>query len=54
MKDTIQVTLECGCVVVMNVEDINNETQVKGSVIAVACDEHVEGEEHTIERIQEV
>ena len=54
MKDTIQVTLECGCVVVMNVEDINNETQVKGSVIAFACYKHVEGEEHTIERIQEV
>lgn len=54
MKDTIQVTLECGCVVVMNVEDINNETIVKGSVIAVACPNHVEGEEHIITRIQEV
>lgn len=53
MKDTIQVALECGCVVVMDVEEVNNETRVNGSVIVVACDKHVEGEDHTIERIQE-
>ncbi len=54
MKDTIEVTLECGCVLVVNVEEQNDQTKITGSIIAVACFKHVEGEEHTIERIQEV